>query len=229
MASRDNTADEIAVLKAAQADLERRLAATQAQLAERDAILAAARDPYRAAWAPTFARPSDDELASLLRCVRIQYPTVFLEPTIESVREDWRIYFKHAFIAVSWMPRHPEGKLALGVDSVTWQERAKQKLQNVNLHPDDIGLNVFMAAILAHGDVKHTFDPSRGWHDLAFAFGNEVGRFADGSAWRKLLGTRVFLPPLAFPVPGRGQSQNYPTPQFRVTGGGGPANIGGSI
>lgn len=229
MAARDNTDAEIQVLRETSAKQIAILREANARLtAERDeaqGTLAAMRDPFRRAWPPGFAKPTDDELVALLKAVQISFPR-FRQQT-EADQRNWFPYFKSAFIALAHMPRHPEGKLNTSIDNTTWQERAQKVLRDINIRPDDFGMFPLMAAVLAHGDIGHTYTADRFPYDLLFAFGNHVGRYPDGSGWRRVLDTRTFRAPLPF-MPDKG-STNYPVPQFRVTGGGGPAGIGGSI
>jgi hypothetical protein len=138
-----------------------------------------------------FVAPSETELQSLYRIGTRLAPKLGIDQTPEHFAG-----FAAAFSYVATLSR--TDKLATDRMASWWCEAAREHAR-ARRDWSDIKPSHLTLAVLAHGDVPHTFDPARFPYDLAFGLSIGTSRLPTGAGWLGVLEREAFR--AATPLP----------------------------
>jgi hypothetical protein len=141
--------------------------------------------------------PPSEEIGKIGRMILTRYPVLgpdlSMARTAEENKQDWATQYEASFRTLVLFPRTDtlDTKHAPSV----WIDRIAAVLRSQHLSAR-ITLPPMMAAVLAWGDIPHSFDPRRFPYDICLGLAGigGSGRDADAASWQRVLATGALRP-----------------------------------
>lgn len=145
--------------------------------------------------------PTADELRALYKIVLAKYPKLDPERQRDRDQAGFDAQFRRTFWAAGQLGRLPDVETHNIKATSYWCQLTGDILQNAGKSALEVPGNIFVIAVLAHGDVPHSLDPARYPFDFSLGLTFPSAGVPATDVWRRVLSTSNLRP--ASPTPFR--------------------------